>query len=253
MITSLRNQRIVDARRLERRRERRATGRTTIDGPFLLHEAVTAGIAIHDLFATPDDAATESLAAAAGIAVTHVSSDVIDGLASSLHPRGPVAVVSVPTSARVRAVDSVVLWEISDPGNAGTIIRTAAAFGFQVLATADCVDLWSPKVLRAAVGGHFRTTISEGMEPDLARLTEVGLAPFATSAQGEDVGHLDIGLHDAVALIVGNEAHGLPEHVSGATGVTQAAIPMPGGTESLNAAVTAGIFMYLRSAKRGAI
>lgn len=250
MITSLRNPLIIEVRRLQRRRERRATGRTTIEGPFLLQEAIAAGVVVHEVFATPDDEVAAQLSGAAGVTICHVSSGVLKGMATSVNPRGPIAVVTAPQSSEIESVDSVVLWDIADPGNAGTMIRTAAAFGFQVLATADTVDLWSPKVVRAAVGGHFRTRISEGLTPTLDPLTRAGLATIVATADGTDVSEVDLGQTGPVGLIIGNEAHGIPAEIAEADDIVKVALPMPGGSESLNAAVSAGILMYLRVAKR---
>ena len=118
-------------------------------------------------------------------------------------------------------------WEISDPGNAGTIIRTAAAFGFQVLATAGSVDLWAPKVIRSAVGGHFRTPVIENVAADLAEFDRVGLVPLATASDGVDIGKVDLSDALPVAFIVGNEAHGLPDTLT--SRATTIALSMPGG------------------------
>ncbi len=247
MITSPRNPRINEIRRLRRRKERRATGLTTIDGPFLLREAVAAGVVVDEVFALPGDAEAEAVADDAGIRLTQISADVLPRIASSVNPRGPVAIIEIPPAVRIAASDSVVLWDIADPGNAGTIIRTAAAFGFQVLATAGTVDLWSPKVVRAAVGGHFRTNIGETVD-DLEMLDRAGLVPLATAADGVDVGKVDLADPTPVAFLIGNEAHGIPGSIK--SRATTIAIAMPGGTESLNAGVTAGVMMYLRMSRR---
>jgi TrmH family RNA methyltransferase len=247
LITSFRNPRISEVRRLKRRRERRVTGRTTVDGPFLLHEAVAAGVKIIDVFALPEDIESATAADRAGVELTEVSVDVLQRLASSVNPRGPIAVIDIPKPAAVDSVDSVVLWEVSDPGNAGTIIRTAAAFGFQVLATPETVDLWSPKVLRAAVGGHFRTPVVEAVE-GLDALDRAGLIPLATAADGVDIRKVDLADESPVAFIIGNEAHGVSAEIMSRAATV--ALPMPGGTESLNAGVAAGVLMYLRMSRR---
>jgi TrmH family RNA methyltransferase len=141
------------------------------------------------------------------------------------------------------------MWDVADPGNAGTIIRSAAAFGFQVVATAGCVDLWSPKVVRAGVGGHFRTSIVAGFGPVPRGLVEAGLRPFVAEAGGATSPEAMVGTSGPVALIVGNEARGTPAAVVEELGVEALSLAMPGGTESLNAAVAASILMYLRSAR----
>jgi len=225
-----------------------ATGMTTIEGPFLLHEAIAGGVRVHEIFALPSDDEAGLAAENAGIGVTEVSVDVLERLSTSVTPRGPVAVVDIPKPTPIAATDSVVLWEIADPGNVGTVIRTAAAFGFQVIATKGSVDLWAPKVIRSGVGGHFRTPLVENVEPSLDSITEAGLVPLATAADGVDIGTVDLTDSAPAAFIVGNEAHGLPSALT--SRATTLALSMPGGTESLNAAVTAGIFMYLRMSQR---
>jgi TrmH family RNA methyltransferase len=250
VITSTRNPRIAAVRRLRRSRERRATGLTTVEGPFLLEEAIVAGAEIHEVFVTAGDARSTELCDAAGVHVTAVSAAVLESLAGSVAPRGPVAVVSIPESDELRPVDTVVLWDISDPGNAGTIIRTAGAFGFQVASTAGSVDLWSPKVVRAGVGGHFRASLVTGLPADPSVLHAAGLRPLVATAAAEQSAAEMLRGSGAVAVIVGNEARGVPDAVSKASNVEKVSLPMPGGTESLNAGVAAGILMYLRMATK---
>ena len=246
MITSLRNPRIAAVRKLRRSRVRRETGHTTIEGPFLLEEAIAAGVVVHEAFCLADDQSALELCAANGIDTHVVAGNVMDGLAETGRPRGPVAVISILVPGPIRAVDSIVLWGLADPGNAGTIIRTAAAFGFQVVATVDSVDLWSPKVVRAAVGSHFRVGPIEGAAADPDKLSSIGLRLVALAADGEE-SLREASAGDApLAFIVGNEAHGVPASIRQHPAVSTAAISMPGGTESLNAAVTAAIVMYER-------
>ena len=247
MITSVRNPRVVAARRLKRRRERKLTGYTTIDGPFLLQEAQQGGAVIREVFALPEDDFAGELAEAAGVPVVAVSADVLKSLTSSVNPRGPVAVIDIPPSPAIMAEDAIVMWEVGDPGNAGTVIRSASAFGFQVVAGPGTVDLWSPKVLRAGAGGHFRTGVIEGIS-EFGDLDRIGLVPLALTTRGIAISKIDLSDAAPVAFVLGNEAHGLPTAIKErATGV---ALPMPGGTESLNAGVAASIAMYLRMSRR---
>jgi TrmH family RNA methyltransferase len=250
VITSPRNKRVAAVRRLRRTRVRRETGTTLIDGPFLLEEAASGGVEILEVFALASDEATARRCEEAGWNLWLVNADVMGALGSSVSPRGPVAVISIPESPVLEARDSVVLYDIADPGNAGTIIRTAGAFGFQVMATEATVDLWSPKVIRSAVGGHFRAHPILGIEPDPAVLIEAGLAPLAAAAGSTTTLHDAVRREGPVALLIGNEAHGLSKGVIDTPGVMIFSIPMPGGSESLNAAVAAGIAMYLRMTSR---
>ncbi|MCP3996169.1 MAG: RNA methyltransferase [bacterium] len=248
MITSRQNPRVSAVRKLRRRRERKATGLTTVESPNLVHEAIAGGVRVHEIFALPGDDEAGLAAENAGIGVTEISMDVLERMASSVTPRGPIAVIEIPPPPAIEARDTIVLWEMADPGNAGTVIRTAAAFGFQVLATAGSVDLWAPKVIRSAVGGHFRTPVVERVKPELKVLEEAGLLPLATAADGVDIAKVDLSDDTPMAFIIGNEAHGLPAALT--SRATTLSLSMPGGTESLNAAVSAGIFMYLRMSGR---
>jgi TrmH family RNA methyltransferase len=247
MITSPRNPRLNEVRSLRRRRERREVGLTTIEGPFLLREAVDGGADIVEVFALPGDEDAQAAALEARATLTMVAAEALPRIASTLNPRGPVAVIEIPATPVIKPVDSVLLWDVADPGNAGTIIRTAAAFGFQVLATPEAVDLWSPKVLRSGVGGHFRTPVVQGLG-SLDEVIESGLTPYATAADGVYVENVDLSDPSPLVFIIGNEAHGIPSSVTNRT--TTLALEMPGGTESLNAAVTGAVFMYLRMSNR---
>jgi TrmH family RNA methyltransferase len=133
----------------------------------------------------------------------------------------------------------VVAWGLGDPGNVGTLIRTAAAFGWDVGYSPGTADPWAPKVLRAAAGGHFRTGLTPVGSVD--ELRDAGLATVATVVTGgETPDRLGAGRY---ALLVGEEAEGLPSDVVDRAAF-KVSIPMPGGTESLNAAVAASIVIY---------
>ena len=157
-VRSPRNQRVVDAARLRRARVRAEQGRTLIEGPHLLEDAVRFGVRVISVFSLDSDERAPKLAAAAGAELILVDERGLAKVADTESPRGPVAVIETPES--VQATGSVVvMWALSDPGNAGTIIRTAAAFGFGVVSAGDGVDVWSPKVIRAGAGGHFATAV----------------------------------------------------------------------------------------------
>lgn len=176
------------------------------------------------------------LAEEAGARWIPVVTEVLRKIADTDNPRGPVAIVGIPGPRRI---ESDRIWlDTSDPGNAGTLIRTAAAFGFGVIMAPEAVDPWNPKVVRAAAGGHFRTPIASGPPGDaytVAALVEGG-------ALITDIARL-LPAERAVCLLVGNEAHGLPEDLVDAADLT-VTIPMVGEIESLNAAVAGAICMY---------
>ena len=154
-VRSPRNTRVARAVRLHRAGERAQSGLTLLEGPHLLSEAVQAGVEPIEVFGLESDEDSRSLVAAdRWISVTQ---EVLDRLAPTESPRGPIAVVPIPDDGSVTR-DSVTIGT-TDPGNAGTLIRSAAAFGLDVVKSEVSVDLWSPKVLRAGAGAHYRTTI----------------------------------------------------------------------------------------------
>lgn len=229
-VRSTRNPRVAQAVRLRRARTRKESGLTLVEGPHLFAEATAAGAEIVTVFST--DPSPEETGGAEWVVVTP---EVLARLSDTVTPQGPVAVMQVPESGPVRRDHLAV--EVSDPGNAGTLIRTAAAFGLDVVFADDAVDPWSPKVLRAAAGGHFHTTI--GSAPS-------GCGRIATVAHGGlPIHELPLVLDpDRIwAILIGSEAHGLdPDAVADAD--VRVTIRMPGGVESLNAAVAGAIMVY---------
>jgi TrmH family RNA methyltransferase len=210
----------------------------------VLADAIAGGANVREVFALIGDAVAEELAQRAGAELVSVSDVVLARLAPTEHPRGPVAVVEIPTDAHP---GGDTLWvEVSDPGNAGTLIRTAAAFGFTVAAPGGVVDLWSPKVLRAGAGGHFRTGV---LQP--ASFDEIDGIRIVTVVEGgapvRDLRSIPPGR--PCLVVVGSEAHGVDAMALDQADITTT-IPMPGGTESLNAAVAGAIVMHELAARR---
>jgi RNA methyltransferase, TrmH family len=236
VITSPRNPRIVAAARLQRSKARRDAGRTLLEGPHLLEAAVAAGGRIEVVFALAGDAAIPHVP---GADMVEVTQQVLERLAPTEHPRGPVAVMAIPDPSPPTGRDALVVWGVADPGNVGTLIRTAAAFGLDAVVGPGCADPWSPKVLRAAAGAHFATTVAANAS--LADLRSVGLTLAAAVVSG---GVPVTDLPDApLGVLVGSEAHGLPAEVIDECDL-RVSIPMPGGIESLNVAVAGAIVAY---------
>jgi TrmH family RNA methyltransferase len=234
-----RNQRVVAAARLHHARERRDSGKTILEGPHLLNEAVRAGVIPETVFASPDDRLTAALAEEHGLELVLVDDTALKRLAGTETPRGPAAMIEIPAPSPHGGRGLLVAWGLGDPGNVGTLIRTAAAFGWDFGHTAGTADPWSPKVLRAGAGGHFRVGI--GPVASVEELDDVGLVTVATVvAGGEAPDRLGSG---RFAVLVGEESAGLPADVA-AIASKKVTIPMTGGTESLNAAIAAAIIVY---------
>lgn len=200
----------------------------------MLAEAVDAGSEVRQVFALVDDTASAELAARASAELIPVERQALERIAGTESPRGPVAVIPIPAPGRCRR-DAIVVG-VADPGNAGTLVRTAAAFGLDIVAADGVVDLWSPKVLRAGAGAHFRTTVATELPPGMGLVATV-------VAGGSDPAGLDLDPGRQWGVVVGNETRGLGRDVIAAADV-RVTIPMPGGVESLNAAIAGAIVAY---------
>lgn len=203
-------------------------------------QMVTAGVVPEAIIAEASDEATMELCYSQGWVPSLVTAEVLTATADAVHPQSPVAAIRIPEGRAIRHRDSLILNDIADPGNVGTMFRSAAAFGWDVCVSGATADPWSPKVLRAGAGSHFGMHISSSDDP-VADAHTAGLELLASIVSGGD--DPDRG-ERRIALLIGSEAHGLSEKIT-----TQAnrnvTLSMPGGAESLNAAVAASILMYL--------
>ncbi|MGQ0847818.1 MAG: TrmH family RNA methyltransferase [Actinomycetota bacterium] len=223
---SARNLRVLEASKLHRAAERRARGMTLLEGPHLVGEALAAGIEPRELFVLDPGAGFD------GWVVTEAA---LQRLSGTKTPQSPVAVIPIPAHAFDPTRSALVAWQIADPGNLGTMIRTAAAFGLDI-GVGDGADPWAPKTLRAGAGAHFHTAVVTIRHP-----RDAGAELVATVLdEGRPPDQLPKG---RLAVMIGNEAHGLPADLVAAAG-WRVTIPMPGHTESLNAATTAAIVGY---------
>jgi len=226
--------------RLHRKRGRASSGTTLLEGPHLLAEAVAAGAPIRTVYGLEDDRASEGAAARCGAEWVPVTAEVLRKMATTTEPQSPVAVVSIPEEPVPSGGHLLAAWGVSDPGNTGTMIRTAAAFGWCFAAGPRTADIWSPKVLRSAAGGHWRAQIGVVSEPEALRGAGRTLVATVVSGGEPPQALLDV---PCVALLLGGEAHGLSREIAAAADLS-VTIPMPGGTESLNAAMAAAILAY---------
>ncbi len=259
-VHSTSNRRVKDAAALHRRKERDRQGRYLIEGPRFVCDLLPTG-ALVEVFATVEAADAYGLHEAtdrAGTSLTTVSDEVLDKLADSVTPQGVVAVAErrhVHLDHVVGEGMLVVLCGVSDPGNAGAIVRTATAAGAAgIVFTAGSVDPWNPKAVRASAGTVAGTPLVVDVDaPEVLRVChEHGQRSVALDAGAErDIGEPGL-LEPPVALLFGNEAHGLPDGVAAQVQVT-AQVPRFGPVESLNlaAAVAVTVYAAARAARRG--
>jgi TrmH family RNA methyltransferase len=251
MITSVHNPRIQWVRKLQGQpRQRAAEGVFIVEGVRLVEEAVQAGWQPGLVLYTPDlsKRGLDILQYLPPSLVEQVSPSVMQSASDTQTPQGILAVLTQRTLPLPDSLDFVlVLDAIRDPGNLGTILRTAAAAAVQgVILTPGSVDPFSPKVVRSAMGAHFRLPIL-GMDwAEIARLLKPGDQPSLKVVLSDVQGGLPFTQVDftaPTALVVGGEAEGAGAQARSLT-EQQVYIPMRAGVESLNAAVAAAVLMF---------
>ena len=214
-----------------RRRDRDETGRFLVEGPQAVREALAAG-AVRELFAT--GAARQRYPELTG-AASLVTDDAIAALAETVAPQGLVAVcsaVEVPLAAALagRPPLVAVLAGIRDPGNAGTVLRTADAAGAgAVVFAGEAVDPYNGKCVRASAGSLFHLDLVRAADP-------YGAADLDALVDSGELGR-------PTAWLFGSEAHGLPDELAG-TADARVRVPIYGGAESLNLAAAAAVCLY---------
>ncbi len=243
MLTSLQNPRVLLAWKLHRKNFRDDERAFLVEGPKVIAAAAAAGANFIDLFALPGD---EALDLPLPIEPTLVSEPVMKAIADTATPQGPVGIVGMTDVGleEIKETDLVlVLASVRDPGNAGTLLRSAQAAGAgAVIFTKGSVDPFSPKTVRASAGAVFASSLVRDVEAAEIRKVLDGFRFLGTDASvGKDV--YTVELTGPIALFLGNEAWGLTEDVRRLMdGVV--AIPMPGPAESLNVGVAGSLLLF---------
>jgi TrmH family RNA methyltransferase len=265
--------RIVQSRQNPRLRELRAAlrsggpragsepGLIALEGPHLVEEALRSGLRIHTLFVAEESsplAEAVSREAAAGGGHTEVlvlPRALLCSALGTVSPQ-PVAALAEPPgwswqSLAARPSLVLVLAGLQDPGNTGTVIRSAEAFGADaVLALPGTAGPWNGKALRASAGSAFRLPVlAAGWECARQQLRARGLELVSTGVH-EGIAAADFDLRRPLAIVLGSEGAGVPAEIAAAATATLR-IPTPGPVESLNAAVAAGILLYEVARQRG--
>jgi TrmH family RNA methyltransferase len=258
-LTSVRSPRVVAAKRLAKRAFRARERRFLAEGPQAVREAVAAGRDIvHEVFVTREAATRHAEmvddAKRQGVDVYVVSGEVMSSLSQTVTPQGIVAVCafldgSVEEVAAVASRLVAVLAHVRDPGNAGTVIRTADAAGADaVVLGGESVDPYNGKCVRASAGSLFHLPLAAGVPIDLTvtALKARGLTVLAADGHGAldldtaiDNGRLD----GPTAWLFGNEAWGLPPETR-ALADHVVRVPIHGAAESLNLATAAAVCLY---------
>ena len=241
-ISSMKNPKVAAWRSLKEKKGREAQQAFLVEGTRMVRESLASSFTVSAVllredfvpdFPLPENVRTFLLP-------EHVFQSVCD----TKTPQGVAAVLSLQTheacGPRLLALDGV-----QDPGNVGTIVRTADAAGFDgVLFSPDCADLFSPKVLRSTMGSVFRLGFSfpASLADALEQLKKDGYSVLSSQLDGEPF-YDRKNVSSSFVLVIGNEGNGVSDAVR-KTATHRLRLPMNGGAESLNAAVAAGIMMY---------
>ena len=258
IVQSKQNVRLKDLRLALARPGREPHGLAGIEGPNLLEEALRAGLRVSCVFVAQEaEHMLGGLGLPAKTEVLLVPRNLLDAAQATETPQPIAALVEPPKwtwedvlANHTNAPLIVVLAGLQDPGNLGTILRSAEAFGAQaVVSLPGTVSAWNPKAVRASAGSVFRLPLlSASVEECFARLRAAGVKIFSTAVEGAKSAHL-IDLTGPVALVIGNEGNGVPKEVA-AEADGAVTIPCPGEVESLNAAVAASVLLYEVSRQR---
>lgn len=224
------------------RRYRKSEGRALIEGPHLVQAALHAGLRPHAFLVSEKGMANPEIAALVSKPVV-LGDRLFAGIVDADSPPGVAAEISIPP-AKTAHGDAAFLEGVQDPGNVGAIIRSAAAFGIAtVVLDRACADPWSPKALRAGMGGHFRVAIGAAFEEQLKAFK--GTLACTVVRGGSALRDIP----SPVGWIFGGEGQGVSAAVARLARL-KVTIPIAPGSESLNVAAAAAICLYETACRR---
>jgi TrmH family RNA methyltransferase len=270
LVTSRANPRVKQLRAAFGGNAKLSGGLVAIEGEHLLQEAMRSGLVFKTIFLSQGRDAPEWIPG--NVERMELSEEVFASAADTRSPQGVAALLVPPvwsmgdacplSAAGGKAPLLLIAAGVQDPGNLGTLIRSAEAFGATgVLTTAGTVDEWNQKALRASAGSVFRVPVVEAGAAELMALKARGVRMFAAvaaesesnsiaaGAGGVAVSAADADLAGACALMIGNEGAGLGAELL-ALADARVSIPMPGRVESLNAAVAGSLLLYEAARQR---
>ena len=259
IVQSKQNARLKELRRVLAEPGRNATGMVGIEGPNLLKESLRTGLRVRCIFAEEQlQSWFETLHLPTEIEVLIVPMGFLAPMLTTETPQPVAALIEPPdwTWAQVLPAKKpispliLVLAQLQDPGNLGTIVRSAEAFGADaVIRLPGTVSEWNPKAVRASAGSVFRVPVVQaGATAAFDRLHAANVRILSTTMRAAEPATLE-NLAEPVALLIGNEGNGIPCDLE-AKADGAVTVPCPGPVESLNAAVAASILLYEASRQR---
>ncbi|MCI8590641.1 MAG: RNA methyltransferase [Clostridiales bacterium] len=246
-ISARNNDKIKEAVKLRQKKTRSASSLFCFEGIKLYYEAIASGISFVDIFVTEKAYERYKLAntQAAG-RMTLVSDSVFEKLTHEQTPDGIFCVAQKWIPQMPVNETKMIISSVRDPGNVGTIIRSALAFRLgQIVLSPDCADIFSYKVIRASMGACFKQSIkfSENLLEEIDNLKNCGYNLIAASLSEKSRPLDTVLLNNKCCFVIGNEGHGLDEDVVAACH-EEVVIPISEKSESLNASIAASILMW---------
>lgn len=247
-ITSTKNEKYKFFKALKQKKARTESGLYTVEGIKSANDAISAGADIEAILITNSLYTSKQFVYTEEMPVYVISDEIFAGLSDTENPQGVIAVIRKSENRRfIPDLSKAYIFcdHLQDPGNLGTIIRTADAAGFGgVLLSKESVDLYSPKTVRSSMGSFFNIPRYEGITAeDLKEYKELGFSLVCGVLLDNTIEYTSADMTKPVIITVGNEANGISEEILALSDVN-VKIPIEGGAESLNAAIAAAVLMY---------
>ncbi|CAM3314926.1 TrmH family RNA methyltransferase [Vagococcus fessus] len=248
-ITSTKNAYIKELKKLDKKKYRDETNRYIVEGEHLVQEAIKAGASIESvLYTETGQTLFEAMSKVVSTVEEEyiVTEEVMKTLSSVPAPQGIMAVVRKEKEEEIPKSGTFLLLDgVQDPGNVGTMIRTADAAGIKTVILGEgTTDIYNAKVLRSMQGSHFHVTVRQAVLTEvIAEMKETNIPVYGTELNPEAVSYRTVEKTSEFALVMGNEGQGVSEEVLALTD-KKLYIPIVGQAESLNVAIAAGILMF---------
>lgn len=247
-IQSSQNEKYKHFKALKQKKERITTGQYTVEGVKSVMDAIDAKADIFSILVSKDFYSKNSFEFPQNCDIYIISDKIFPALSTTETPSGIVAVIKIKEKDEITLdINKPYIYcdNIRDPGNLGTIIRTADAAGFGgVMLSPDCVDIYNPKTVRSSMGSFFHIDISEGIPyTKICDFKSQGFSIFCSLLDNETIDYTSSDMTKPLILVIGNEANGISDEMKKLAD-EKVKIPIVGKAESLNASIAAAILMY---------
>lgn len=242
VITSASNSKVLLVRKLQDKKYRNRFKQYCIEGVRLYQEALRFGKKPLEVFVK------QSLSDKLNIdGATVVEDNVFDKMSDTVSSQGLIAVLPIEDNDTVASGNCLVLDSLQDPGNVGTLLRTACATGFDTVYLYRCVDVYSPKCVRSAMSAHFAINLVTLDDFDVLKQSISNCRVVCADMDGKDVSQFQY--NEPIALVLGNEGNGIGDYFNEISDDV-VSLSMKNNLESLNVAVAGSILMYILGGKQ---